>query len=55
MTPLSAVTASANATPTIQISVYRISRRRSAISPMEPAGRANKKNGRVDAVCVNAT
>jgi hypothetical protein len=49
------VTASISATPTIQISVYRISRRRSAISPIEPAGSANTKNGSVDAVCVNAT
>jgi hypothetical protein len=49
------VTASTVATPAIQNSVYRISRRRSTMSPMAPAGSAKTKNGRADAVCVSAT
>ncbi len=55
MTPVSVVAASATATHTIHVSVYRISLRRSAISPMDPAGKAKRKNGSVEAVCVSAT
>src|SRR5436189_1476523 len=53
--PMIVATASTVATPTIQNSVYRISRRRSTMSPMAPAGNAKTKNGRADAVCVSAT
>ena len=55
MTPVSVAAASAIATHTIHVSVYRISRRRSTMSPMAPAGNAKRKNGRVEAVCVSAT
>src|SRR5262245_21365725 len=55
MRPESVVTANTMATPTIHASVYRISFRRSAMSPMDPAGKANRKNGSVEAVWVNAT
>jgi hypothetical protein len=48
--PAMVVTARTAAIPNIHISVPSISLRRSKISPMEPAGRANKKNGRADAV-----
>src|SRR5262249_51530064 len=43
------------ATATIQISQYRMSFRRSTMSPIAPAGKARTKNGRADAVCVKAT
>src|SRR5258705_3254764 len=55
MRPRIVTTASTVATRTIQNSVYRISRRRSTMSPMAPAGSAKTKNGRADAVCVSAT
>src|SRR5579859_1723865 len=40
--PLMVSTARSDATPTIQASVYKMSLRRSKISPAEPAGSANK-------------
>src|SRR5258705_2256449 len=53
--PTIVATASTIATPTIQSSVYRISRRRSTMSPIAPAGNAKRKNGSADAVWVSAT
>src|SRR5215470_2045155 len=48
-------TASTRETPTIHVSVKRISFRRSTRSPIAPAGSANTKKGKADAVCVSAT
>ncbi len=53
--PARVVTASTLATQTIQISAQSISLRRSTMSPIDPAGNAKRKNGRVEAVCVSAT
>src|SRR6202171_6240263 len=53
--PAIVITASTPATPTIHVSVRRITLRRSTMSPMAPAGSAKMKNGRADAVCVKAT
>src|SRR5262249_14836212 len=46
---------STTAKATIQASVNRISRRRSTMSPIAPAGRASRRKGSDDAVCVSAT
>ena len=53
--PASVVTARITATASIHASVYRMSLRRSTMSPSAPAGSASRKNGAVDAVCVSAT
>src|SRR5207237_3475297 len=47
--------ANRTATDAIQISVKRISLRRSQMSPRAPAGKANRKNGNAVAVWVSAT
>jgi hypothetical protein len=53
--PVRVSAANIRATPTIQLSVYRINLRRSTMSPMAPAGSAKMKNGKAEAVCVSAT
>src|ERR1700681_63417 len=53
--PAIVIAASTPATPTIHVSVRRITLRRSTMSPMAPAGSAKMKNGKADAVCVRAT
>jgi hypothetical protein len=55
MKPVMTSAAKATATRAIQISVKRISLRRSQISPSAPAGKANRKKGNADAVWVSAT
>ena len=55
ITPPTVSVASRAATVTIQISAYRMSFRRSTMSPIAPAGKASTKNGNADAVCVRAT
>src|SRR6266446_5177742 len=53
--PAIVITASTEATASIHVSVNRITLRRSTMSPIAPAGRARRKNGRAEAVCVRAT
>src|SRR5450755_635872 len=55
MSPAMVTTASTMATVAIHTSVNKINFRRSTMSPMDPAGKANTKNGRALAVCVRAT
>jgi hypothetical protein len=50
ITPKTVATVSTTATPSIQVSVPRISFRRSKMSPSAPAGKANKKKGSAVAV-----
>ena len=52
--PVMVSTAITIATEAIHDSVNRISLRRSNMSPAEPAGRASRKNGSEEAVCVRA-
>ena len=52
--PVSAATARTAAITNIHISVPRISLRRSKMSPIEPAGSANRKNGNAEAVWIRA-
>ena len=54
MRPPIVATAMAVATHSIQASAYKMSARRSTMSPIAPAGSAKRKNGSVDAVWVSA-
>src|SRR5271154_2133742 len=55
MKPPRVSTARSSAMKVIHVSVASTSLRRSRISPAEPAGMANRKYGREEAVCVSAT
>ena len=52
--PANVTTVRTVATANIHVSVPRISLRRSKISPIEPAGSASRKNGKAEAVWINA-
>jgi hypothetical protein len=52
--PVNVTTVRTAAMANIHISVPRINLRRSKMSPIEPAGSANRKNGKADAVWISA-
>ena len=52
--PVKVTTVRSTATANIHVSVPKINLRRSKMSPIEPAGSASRKNGKAEAVWINA-